>query len=76
MLRKTIKLKNGTHTKGVKSRVIEKKSIVVRLSQVCEYVNYQNTSVVKSLRTCEHFDTSTYLQDHPWYDKRKEENVA
>jgi len=29
------------------------------------------TSVDKSLRTCEHFDTSIYLQDRQLHDERR-----
>ena len=87
MLESVNKRKEGTRAGDVKSKVMaeiyscgikpEVQSITLN-DNVCTLMMIKDlgyTSVDKSLRTCEHFDTSIYLQDRRVHDERRR-NVA
>ena len=70
------KRKEGTHVEDVKSKVMaEIYSCEIKpcVTKVCTLMikDLGYTSVDKSLRTCEHFDTSIYLQDRRLHDERR-----
>ena len=78
------KRKEGTRAGDVKSKVMaEIYSCGIKPKVQSVYMNdctlmikdLGYTSVDKSLRTCEHFDTSIYLQDRRKHDERRR-NVA
>lgn len=76
MLESVNKRKEGTRAGDVKSKVMAeiyscgvKPSCVVCTLIMIKDLGY--TSVDKSLRTCEHFDTSIYLQDRREHDERR-----
>ena len=70
------KRKEGTHAGDVKSKVMAE-IYSCEIKPVCTLMikDLGYTSVDKSLRTCEHFDTSIYLQDRRKHDERRR-NVA
>ena len=83
MLESVNKRKEGTHAGDVKSKVmaeiyscgIKPKVQSTMLNEnVCTLIMIKDlgyTSVDKSLRTCEHYDTSIYLQDRQKHDERR-----
>ena len=81
MLESVNKRKEGTRAGDVKSKVmaeIYSCGIKPCVTKVCTLIMIKDlgyTSVDKSLRTCEHFDTSIYLQDRRKHDERRR-NVA
>ena len=76
MLESVNKRKEGTRAGDVKSKVMAE-IYSCGIKPVCTLMikDLGYTSVDKSLRTCEHFDTSIYLQDRRKHDERRR-NVA
>lgn len=77
MLESVNKRKEGTRAGDVKSKVMAE-IYSCGIKPVCTLIMIKDlgyTSVDKSLRTCEHFDTSIYLQDRREHDERRR-NVA